>query len=212
MRVVSYNCRGLRIGNSAGDRARRVEVDILLRKSDILCLQETFLSKQDLGGLNCVHDDFHGAGESTTDLSQGIIRGRIPGGVAILWHKRLDSVVNVVRLETDWCIGVQVRMNNKEFIILNVYTPYEASHNDDEYVYKLSFINSFIADNCCTTVLVVGDMNADISDISSPFAKHMLRMCDENNLVLSSQLLHLLSRIASLIIVRPTEQQVGLIM
>ena len=109
MHDTSYNCRGLRLGDSLGDRARRVVVDNLLEKCDILCLQETFLSKKDLGGLNSLHDNIHGAGESTTDLSHSIVRGRIPGGVAILWHKTLDSVISVVRLESDWCIWCSVK-------------------------------------------------------------------------------------------------------
>ena len=54
----------------------------------------------------------------------GIVRGRIAGGVAIILHKKLDTMINVIRLEADWCIAVQIRMNNKEFIILNVYTPH----------------------------------------------------------------------------------------
>ncbi len=57
-------------------------VDKLMQNCDILCLQETFLSKQDLGKLNSFNDNFHGAGTSTTDLTMGIVRGRISGGVA----------------------------------------------------------------------------------------------------------------------------------
>ena len=152
MRVTSYNCRGLRLGNSMGDRARRAEVDNLLQNCDILCLQETFLSKQDLGGLNSVHENFHGTGESTTDLSQRIVRGRISGGVAILWRKNLDPVISVVKLQADWCIGVQIKMNNRECIILNIYTPYESRENDDEYVNRLKFIRSFISDHQCTSI------------------------------------------------------------
>lgn len=72
---------------------------------------------------------------------------------------------------------------------MNIYTPYEGRHNDDEYVNSLAFINSFIADNCCMTIYVMGDVNADISDNASFFAKHMIRMCEDNNLVLSSQVL-----------------------
>ena len=140
MRVASYNCRGLRLGNSEVDRARRLVVDNLLQSCDILCLQETFLSKQDLGGLNCINELFHGAGESSTDLSQGIVRGRIPGGVAILWRKCLDPVVSVIRLETDWCIGVQVNIRNRDFVILNVYTPYESTLNEEEYLNRLALI------------------------------------------------------------------------
>lgn len=123
MRVISYNCRGLRVGNTAADRARRLVVDNLLQKCDILCLQETFLSKQDLGQLNSVSGCFYGAGESTVDLTMGIVKGRIAGGVAILWRKKLDSVITVVRTGVDWCIAVHLKLENKELVILNVYTP-----------------------------------------------------------------------------------------
>ena len=84
IRVVSYNCRGLRLGHGAGDKVQRTVIDQLLENADILCLQETFLAKQDLDKLNAVNDNFHVAGESTTDL-----RGRIPGGVAILCTKNM---------------------------------------------------------------------------------------------------------------------------
>lgn len=102
--VLSYNCRGLHLGQSAVDKARRIIVDQLLEHCDILCLQETFLAKQDLEGLNSISASFLGAGESTTDLSLGIKRGRISGGVAILWNKKLDSAINVIRFGVDWCI------------------------------------------------------------------------------------------------------------
>ena len=139
-------------------------MDNLLQSVDILCLQETFLAKQDLGLLNSFNDNFHGAGESTTDLTMGIVRGRIPGGVAILWHKEMDSVIKVIRLQVEWCIAVQFKTNYKEFTVLNVYMPFESQQNEDEYLNRLAFISSFISDNPSTSVFVVGDMNADISD------------------------------------------------
>ena len=104
--ILSYNCRGLRLGQSAVDKARCIIIDQLLEHCDIWCLQETFLAKQDLKELNSISDSFHGAGESTTDLSLGIKRGRIPGVVAILWNKKLDSAINVIRLGVDWCIAI----------------------------------------------------------------------------------------------------------
>ena len=187
MRVVSYNVRGLRVGPTAADKARRLVVNNLLKDCEILCLQETFLPKQDLDKLNSFNDNFHGAGESTTDLSRGIVRGRIAGGVAILWHKKLDAVINVIRLDVDWCIAVKVKCDDREFVILNVYMPFESQQNEDEFMHRLGFISSFIMDNSCTSVYVVGDMNADLSDSKSLFANHMLRFCDDNNIILSSQ-------------------------
>ena len=189
MQVYSYNCRGLRLGNSIEDKARRSVVDNLLSHCDVLCLQETFLSKQELGGLSSFNDSFLGAGESTTDLSLRALRGRIPGGVAILWHKRLDPLITVIRLDVDWCIGVQFKINNREFVILNVYTPFESRHNEDEFLNRLGFINSFISDHPSSCIFIVGDMNSDLSDNNSMFAKHIVQFCEDNNLILSSQLL-----------------------
>ena len=82
-----------------------------------LFIQDTFLAKQDLYKLNSVNNDFHGAGESTTDLSMGIVRGRIPGGVAILWHKKYDPLISVIRLEMDWCIAIKV-VHNKNAVVI----------------------------------------------------------------------------------------------
>lgn len=77
---VSYNVRGLCAGQSERDRVCRVIVDKILRACDILCVKETFfLAKKDFERLNCTHEDFYGAGESTTDLNTKHVKGRIPG-------------------------------------------------------------------------------------------------------------------------------------
>ncbi|XP_058650707.1 uncharacterized protein LOC131551670 [Onychostoma macrolepis] len=187
IRVVSYNCRGLRVGQSDGDKARRMVVDSLLENCDILCLQETFLTMQDLDKLNFLNDNFNGAGESTTDLGMDLIKGRISGGVAIPWKKKLDSLVKVVRLDLNWCIAIQITYQDKKCIILNVYTPYECHHNEDEYLNRLAFISSFIESSTISSVYVIGDMNADISDSKSLFSVHIVQFCQDNNLILSSE-------------------------
>lgn len=97
----------------------------------------------------------------------GIVRGRISGGMAVLWNKKLDSIINVVRLDVDWCIALCFVCNNKEFFILNVYTAYECCQNEDEYLNRLAFISSFIQNSNTSCVYVIGDMNADISDKKS---------------------------------------------
>ena len=130
VRMVSYNSQGLRLEQSALDRAHRVVVDKLLEITDILCLQETFLDKQDLDKLNSVHSDYHGAGQSITDSSTRMVRGRIPGGVAILWRKKYDPKISIFILEVDWCIAIKVVHDMNIFIILNVYTLYDCYKNE----------------------------------------------------------------------------------
>ncbi len=72
-------------------------LDSRLENCDILCLQETSLVMQDLDKLNYLNDNFHGAGESTTDLGMELIKGRISGGVGYC-GKKLDSLVTVIML------------------------------------------------------------------------------------------------------------------
>ena len=189
MRVVSYNARGLRLGQTAADKARRLVVDKLLEETDILCIQETFISKQDLDKLNSVNSNFHGAGESTTDLSLGLVQGRIPGGVAILWHKKYDPLISVIRLGVDWCIAIKVACNNKVFIIINVYTPYESHNNEDLYLERLAFLNAFIEETEYSSIYLMGDLNADISDEKSLFGRHLTQFCHDNKLILTSSVL-----------------------
>ena len=77
------------------------------------------MAKQDLDKLNDLHPDCHGVGESTTDLSTKIVRGRIAGGVA-LWNMKYESMVKVVRLKVDWAIGLEFNCNGRIFIIINI--------------------------------------------------------------------------------------------
>lgn len=160
----------------------------MLKDCDILCLQETWFPKQDLDKLNSIHSNFHGAGESTTDLNTSIVRGRIPGGVAILWNVKYDPLVKVLRLNVDWAIGLEINFNDKKCTILNVYMPYESYKLEDEFLNKLAFIEAFIEDNSSTCVFVIGDFNADLSDNSSLFGNHLVHFCEENNLIVSSRI------------------------
>lgn len=54
----------------------------------------------------------------------------------------------------------------------------------DEFQNRLGFIHSFIEDNDSTCTYVIGDFNADLSDSSSLFAKHLVHFCEDNNYIL----------------------------
>ena len=64
--------------------ARHIDNDDI----DIVCLQETWFSKQDIGSLNTLH-----SGAATVDYRNRLCRGHNPGGVAILWRTCLDMHV-----------------------------------------------------------------------------------------------------------------------
>ena len=111
----------------------------------------TWLVKQDLGRLNSLHKEFHGIGESTTDRSDHILHGHSPGGVAILWKTEIEHLIKEVRFDVDWAIGIELNVDNKKIVIINVHTPYESNENENEYLNRLAHITPII-DGLDTTV------------------------------------------------------------
>lgn len=80
--------------------------------TDIVCLQETWYSKQDLATLHTLHKTFHGIGAVTVDDTDGLCRGHIPGGVAIMWRSSLDKNGTPLNFYTDWLTGIQISVGN----------------------------------------------------------------------------------------------------
>ena len=148
IRLVSYNCRGL----------RNTTIPSLLNDSDIILLQETFLCKQDLGALNSLSPFFQGTGASPTDASVGLIRGRPRGGVAILYRKTLAKLVTHIELGHDWISAISIKLSiGILFYILSVYLPYHCPENEEEFISKIDTITSIINDFDSPNTLVMGD-------------------------------------------------------
>ena len=79
VKIVSYNCRGL--PKTPSKLWEKPTVNLLLQDNDndIICLQETFYSKQDLSNLNTLHSEFQGIGVSTTDTREKLLSSHPPG-------------------------------------------------------------------------------------------------------------------------------------
>lgn len=65
----------------------------------------------------------------------GIVGGRIPRGVAVLWNKKLDLFINAIRLALTDALPSSLFCNN-EFFILYVCTPYKCNKHLEEYLKK----------------------------------------------------------------------------
>ena len=98
LKVMSYNCRGF--PKSPNKLGLKPTISNLLNdvNGDIICLQETFLSKQDLSCLNVIHKDFQGVGASSTDTRDKLISGHPYGGVAILYRTKYSKCVTLLIL------------------------------------------------------------------------------------------------------------------
>ena len=183
MKIVSYNCRGI-------NKLLRPSLKSLLNDhcTDIICLQETWLTKQDLGCLNTLHEKFNGVGCSTTDTRDGPIIGHPPGGVAILWRATMSSNIQVLDLEHDWLCGIQFTSESQSFIILCVYMPCFSNEQEreEQYTQNLGILQSVLEDLPSTSVFIIGDWNADVSRNLNSFGYLLEHFCDDLNLSLSS--------------------------
>ena len=77
LRVTSDNCRNLK---SSIDNVRQ-----LCDAHDIIFLQETWLTNDELSLLTCLRADFYADGMSVMDTTSGILIGRRFGGIGIIF-------------------------------------------------------------------------------------------------------------------------------
>ena len=82
LRLVSHNCRGLRVSS-------KVYLNKLLYDCDILFLQEHWLSVDQLGLLANINADYFSRGICGFDNSE-VLKGRSHGGCGILYRRSFN--------------------------------------------------------------------------------------------------------------------------
>ena len=158
-------------------------------KSDIFCIQESWLSQQDLACINNLHSDFLGIGVATTDLRDGLLVGHPPGGVCVFYRKTLQQDVKILDFGLSWCTGIELSIGNNHLAILTIYLPYQCIENEDDYQDCLGELGAVLEELCTSSYIIVGDWNADVSKANtSRFQKYMLQFCTDHDLFISTQL------------------------
>ena len=151
--LVSYNCRGL--PSDVNMIPSKPFITKILNNSSFACFQETFYTKQDLPFLNNLHSDFHGTGVTTTDNNDKIMHGHAPGGVAILWRTCFDNCVKPLLFDFNWIVGIELTIDHKKIVLLNVYLPYTHPDNEEEYLNCLGSIACILTELDCTCVMML---------------------------------------------------------
>ena len=193
VKVVSFNCRGF--PKLSSKLWAKPTISSLLQDDsiDIICLQETFLSKQDLSCLNVIHKDFQGVGTSTTDNRDKIIMGHPPGGVAILYRTKHVRCISPIHFNLDWVIGISMNNGIKKHVILCVYMKTASGgHEDHNEIFQgqLEELKSIINDLDTTSVTIIGDWNADLVNPSHPHGPLLRQFSKDSGVIISSD--HLL--------------------
>ena len=87
---------------------------------NIIFLQETWLSNDELSILKCLHADFYADGVSAMDNTSGILIGRPFGGIGILWRKSIGACIQVHKYNTR-VMGIEFDNGNRKLLAVNIY-------------------------------------------------------------------------------------------
>ena len=177
-KITSLNCNGFKSLSSALHK--------LTDACDILFLQELWLLKQECSILNSIHPEFYGMGVSPCDARSGVIRGRLYGGVGVIWRKSIDDYISVLDLPYDWICGIKITAEDKIVYFFNVYLVYESNDNVEKYYAQLASLLSIINETPCTNIVITGDFNADILQ-NSLFGSILVDTCHDNDLIIADK-------------------------
>lgn len=155
--VASFNCQGaMRSSLYICELLDELDLDIL-----VLCEHWLFPNSVTyLESLNCEYV-CHAVCDADLDALDPYKRGK--GGVAIMWHKRVDHAVSVITMQYDRIIAVGIELENRKFItIIAVYLPATNVSLCDfqESVDLLSSIYQIHSQY--SEVFVLGDLNAQL--------------------------------------------------
>jgi len=137
LRICTLNLHGF--NNS------KIYLQELCSNTDIICVQEHWLTDSQLNKFNDIHDDyyFYGCSAMNNVCSSGILRGRPFGGVGFLCRNSLPAKIVFEGYHIDGrVIAITVYCSNLQILLFCVYLP--CDDGDPHYCDCLSDICGYI--------------------------------------------------------------------
>lgn len=176
VKLISFNCQGF--------KSSRLHVEDFCTEYDIIALQEHWLLPGDIDLLGQVHPDFDYHGLSAVDASEGTLKGRPYGGVAILWRRNMFPSVASIQCDSTRVVAVRISCGagpaTRAFIVMSIYMPCDVSENIPLFTECLGKISAVTSMSDVESVIALGDFNAKPG---APFYTELCSFCDEQDLV-----------------------------
>ena len=180
LRIASYNCRNV---NTSVDNIRQ-----LCDNNDIIFLQETWLTDEELTELMCMHVDFYADGVSSMTPDREILSGRPFGGLGIMWRKSLGSCITIEKYDDHRLMAVHFDNGSCTLLAVNMYMPYDdrsiRSSNYDEYINYLGVVHAIIQESAASNIMIIGDWNANVNN-NAIFGAELISFCEEHGYIIS---------------------------
>ena len=91
---------------------------------DILCMQETWLLKENCCKINYLHDGYLSISKSGADSSDAILTGRPKGGASIMYTKRLSRAITQVTIDSNRVCALRIQgVDTTYIIVICIYMP-----------------------------------------------------------------------------------------
>ena len=153
LRIISYNCQSF--------NTKSVIIKNLLESSDILCLQETFITDENSENFGKLDSNF--VFDYTPAIRKpGVISGRPSAGLALFWRKSNDLQFFPVKL-SDRFMGLKIICNKVTYLLINIYCYCDYGDMDSLIKYKtqMAELSNICEAECFDELLILGDTNAD---------------------------------------------------
>ena len=154
---------------------------------DIIILQETWLTHDELYLLKNVNSNFHASGVSSMVTDQGILNGRPHGGLGVLWNKNLGDAITI-RGHNERLMSLNFTHNDHSFLLLNIYMPYDdrSSHSDNYELFMslLGDVYTIADEHPTSSVIIMGGWNSNVIS-GSVFGRELENFCTEYKYIIS---------------------------
>ena len=115
--------------------------------NDIIFLQETWLTFEELPVLKSLHADFYDDGATAMDTSRGLLLGRPFGGIAILWRKSIGNCIQIHKYNDSRVMAIEYNNGNRKLLAV-IYMPCDDrstnSANYDEFIKYLWMMHAIV--------------------------------------------------------------------
>lgn len=170
VKFTSFNCKSVK---------RSIDnITNICMWSDLVALQETWLLPHDIPILGTICPDFEWTGKSAVDTSEGLLKGRPHGGVAILWRKGIFDSVSVVDCASPRLAAITATSKGRTILVFSIYMPTNCPDNLPIFTDVLSEISATIASSDVENVFMLGDFNAHPHSL---FYKELMSFCSDQS-------------------------------
>ena len=127
LRITSFNCAGV-LGKIS------IIIQDLCSNNDIILLQETWITPDNLNALDIVSPDFCSHSISAVNIDAPVVGWPHGAGLTILWRHPLALKCSIKLYGDTRILGIELENRTQKFMILNVYLPYYSADNYDLYL------------------------------------------------------------------------------